>query len=67
MIYKANVDLGFMLQCKRFTKLSDSSCKHTLGVQEAWINKVESCLEVSALRDWQQLDLVSEYGQGLAC
>ena len=27
-------------------------------------SKVESYLEVNALRDWRQQDLISEYGQG---
>ena len=45
-------------------KSNDISCKSTFGVKKAQSSKVESYLEVNAWTDWQQQDLVTEYGQG---
>ena len=39
-------------------------CKNTLSVKNVWPSKVESYLEVYAWTDWQQEDLISEYGHG---
>ena len=41
-------------------------CKNTFGVKKVWLSKVESYLEVNALTDWQQKDVISECGQSLA-
>ena len=45
-------------------KSDDISCKNTFDVKKVQPSKVESYLEVSAWTDWQQQDLISEYGQG---
>ena len=44
----------------------DILCKNTFGVKEAHPIKVESYLQMNAWTDWQQQDLILEYGQGLA-
>ena len=40
--------------------------QNTFGVKKARPSKVESYLEVNTWADWQQQDLISECGQGLA-
>ena len=38
-------------------------CNNILGVKKVWPSKVESYLEINVWTDYQQLDLISEYGQ----
>ena len=47
-------------------KSSDISCKKHLQCKERKVqpSKVESYLDVNALRGWQQQDLILEYSQG---
>ena len=45
-------------------KSDDISYKNTFGIEKVHSSKVESYLEVKAWTDWQQQDLISEYGQG---
>ena len=47
-------------------KSNDVSCKNTFGVKKVYPSKAESYLELNAWTEWQQQDLISEYGQGLA-
>ena len=42
------------------------SCKNTFSVKKTLPSKAELYLKVNARRDWQQQDLISECGQGLA-
>ena len=44
-------------------KSGDISCKNTFGVKKVRPSKIESYLEVIAWTDWQQQDLISEYGE----
>ena len=42
------------------------SCNNTSSVKKVWPSEVKSYLKGNAWRDWQQRDLISECGQGLA-
>ena len=44
-------------------KSNDISFKNIFGVKKVQPSKFESYLEVNAWTDWQQQDLISEYGQ----
>ena len=47
-------------------KSDDISCKNTFSIKKMWPSKLESYLEMNALADWQQQNLISKYSQVLA-